>query len=153
MSDELLRSGCGDALRDADGLRMMLSVQLSIRHTLNQRMLATLEIPFSQGSALVHLACGETVSCQELARLLGCGTSRLSRLACDLERRALVVRRRSSRDGRALDLSLTPAGRAIAERVPAVLAEAERVVLSRLSAEERVFLKRFLHRILGAIDV
>ncbi|MGU7779039.1 MarR family winged helix-turn-helix transcriptional regulator [Burkholderia sp. PU8-34] len=153
MSNELLQFGCGDALRDADGMRMMLSVQLSIRHVLNQSMLTTLGIPFSQGSALVHLARGEAVSCQELASLLGCGTSRLSRLACDLERRALVVRRRSGRDGRVLDLSLTPAGLAIAERVPAVLAEAERVVLSRLSAEERVFLKRLLHRILGAIDV
>ncbi|MBN3789779.1 MarR family transcriptional regulator [Burkholderia sp. Ac-20353] len=153
MSDVLLQTGSGSVPREADGFRMMLGVQLSINRVLNQRMLTTLEIPLSQGSALVHLARGGTMSCQELARLLGCGTSRLSRLACELERRALVVRRRSSQDRRTLDLSLTPAGLALAERVPSVLAESERVILSRLSEEERGFLKRFLHRLLGALSV
>lgn len=152
MSDDLFRFGCGDLLREAEAFRTMLSVQLSIKRVMNHHMFKALQIPFTQGSALVHLARDETVSCQTLAKLLGCGTSRVSRLASDLERRALVVRSRNGEDRRALDLSLTPAGAAIAKRVPAVLAEAEQLILGRLSMEERVFLKRFLRRILGEID-
>lgn len=49
-------------------------------------------------------------------------------------------------------MSLTARGRWIAERVPDVVEEAERIVLGRLSAEERAFLKRFLQRIVDKID-
>ncbi|AFQ49945.1 MarR family winged helix-turn-helix transcriptional regulator [Burkholderia cepacia] len=141
-----------DVPREADGFRTMLGVQLAVRQVLNQRMQAALGVQYSQGSALVQLARCDTMSCQALAKLLGCGTSRLTRLAQDLERRGLIVRRRNDLDRRALDLSLTARGRQIAERVPAVVEEAERIVLSRLSVEERTFLKRFLQRIVGEID-
>ncbi|WP_423395559.1 MarR family winged helix-turn-helix transcriptional regulator [Burkholderia sp. LMG 21824] len=148
-----MRSTFPDVPREIDSFRTMLGVQLAVRQALNQRMQSVLEIQFSHGSALVHLARHDTMSCQALAKSLGCGTSRLSRLAQDLERRALIVRSRNSQDHRALDLSLTAPGMRIAERVPSVVAEAERVVLMRLSAEERMFLKRFLQRILGEIDI
>ncbi|WP_231716779.1 MarR family winged helix-turn-helix transcriptional regulator [Burkholderia ubonensis] len=130
----------------------MLGVYVSVKRLFNQRTLTALGIPFSHGSALVHLARSETVSCQELAGSLGCGTGRISRLVDDLENRALVVRRRNGDDRRALDLALTPAGLALAERIPSVLAEARDAVLNRLSAQERAFLKRFLYRIIGEID-
>ncbi|KWD74778.1 MarR family winged helix-turn-helix transcriptional regulator [Burkholderia ubonensis] len=152
MSDRLSSPGCEDASRELDGVRLMLGVHESIRRLVNQRMLTSLGIPFSQGSALAHLARGDTVSCQALAGWLGCGTSRLSRLVQDLESRALVVRGRHGGDRRELALSLTPAGLAVAERIPAVLAQAGHAVLDRLSAHERAFLKQFLYRIVEEID-
>ncbi|ABB05608.1 MarR family winged helix-turn-helix transcriptional regulator [Burkholderia lata] len=152
MSGESLRPTFCDVPFEADGFRTMQSVQLMIRNVVNQRMLIALGVQFSQGSALVHLARSDTMSCQALANLLGCGTSRLTRLAQDLERRALIVRRRNGQDRRALDLSLTSRGMEIAERVPFVVSEAEQVVLGRLSMEERMILKRFLQRILREID-
>ncbi|WP_431823773.1 MarR family winged helix-turn-helix transcriptional regulator [Burkholderia sp. F1] len=152
MSDSLSPPGCDDASRQLDGVRLMLGVHESIRRLVNQRTLTSLGMPFSQGSALAHLARSDTVSCQALAGWLGCGTGRLSRLVDDLESRALVVRRRNGDDRRALDLALTPAGQALAERIPSVLAEARHAVLNRLSAQERAFLKQFLYRIIGEID-
>ncbi|AYQ42117.1 MarR family transcriptional regulator [Burkholderia aenigmatica] len=152
VPDSLARSGLGDASREADGFRTMLGAQLAIKHVLDQTMLAAFGIRSSQGRALVQLARGGAMSCQRLASVLGCGTSRLTRLAQDLERRALIVRCRDDRDRRALVLTLTPAGMAIAERVPAIIAEAEAVAMGPLTVEERMFLARLLQRILGERD-
>ncbi|MCR5893204.1 MarR family transcriptional regulator [Burkholderia sp. HAN2018] len=152
MFEQSLRSPVRDVPREVDGFRTMMAVQISIRNVLNERMLRALGVQFSQGNALAHLARSEATSCQELAKSLGCGTSRLTRLAQDLERRGLIVRRRDGRDRRTLNLSLTSKGREIAERVPPVVEEAERIVLGRLSEEERMFLRRFLRRIICEID-
>ncbi|WP_433704921.1 MarR family winged helix-turn-helix transcriptional regulator [Paraburkholderia sacchari] len=151
MSIQSVGPAFDDVPREADGFRTMLCAQLAVRRVLNQRMQSALGVPFSQASALVQLARCNTMPCHALAKSLGCGTSRLTRLAQDLERRALIVRRRNDQDSRALDLSLTATGWRIAERVPAVVEEAERIVLQGLSMEERRFLKRFLQRILGEI--
>lgn len=152
MIEPSRRSPIRDVPREVDGFRTMMAVQLSIRNVLNERMLTALGVQFSQGNALAHLARGDALSCQALASALGCGTSRLTRLAQDLERRGLIVRRRDGRDRRTLNLSLTPKGREIAERVPSVVEEAEQIVLGRLSEEERKFLKRFLRRIICEIE-
>lgn len=130
----------------------MLGVYVSIKRQFNQRTSTSLGIPLSQCCALVHLARSETVSCQALASSLGCGTGRMSRLVDDLEKRAWITRRRNDDDRRTLELALTPAGRALAERIPSVLAEARQFVLNRLSTQERAVLKRFLDRMLGEID-
>lgn len=152
VPDPRVRSGLGDASRELEGFRTMLGVQLGIKRVLDQNMLATLGIRFSQGRALVQLARGGAMSCRRLASVLGCDASRLTRLAQDLERRALIARCRDGRDRRALVLTLTPAGMGIAERVPAVIAEAEAIALGQLTAEERMFLKRLLQRMLGERD-
>ncbi|MBZ5790710.1 MarR family winged helix-turn-helix transcriptional regulator [Burkholderia contaminans] len=152
MSDRLSARGCRDVSREIGDVCSMLGVYVSIKRHFNQRTSTSLGISFSQCCALVHLACSETVSCQALASSLGYGTGRLSRLADDLEKRAWIVRRRNDDDRRALELALTPAGRALAARIPSALAEARHDALNRLSAQERAVLKRFLERMLGEID-
>ncbi|KVC52961.1 MarR family transcriptional regulator [Burkholderia stagnalis] len=152
MADRFSPPDRRDVSRELDAVRSILGVHASIKRLFEQATLTALGMPFSQGRALVHLARGEAVSCQALARSLGCGAGRMSRLVDDLEKRAWVVRRRHDDDRRTLDLALTPAGLALAERIPAVLAEVRRGVLNRLSAQERAVLKRFLERMLGEID-
>lgn len=133
-------------------LTLIFRVHSFVKRIVNQRMLSLLGISFSQGSALLHLANSPAVSCQELAQQLGCGTSRISRLLHDLEKRRLVESRRDATDRRALQLSLTPEGAALAHRVPDVLREAEHRVLCVLPNDERRCLLTFLSRLATHID-
>lgn len=132
--------------------RLIFMAQTTIKRVVNHTMLSTLGVSFSQGSALYQLTRGCEVSCQELSKLLGCGPSRISRLVQELQTRNFVECRREGTDRRVLQVSLTPEGRALAYRVPAVLRDAERLVLNVLSDEERRFLARFLCRIATNLD-
>lgn len=133
-------------------LTLIFRVQSFVKRVVNQRMLSSLGISFSQGNALLHLASSPTVSCQELAQQLGCGTSRISRLVHELEKRRLVESRRDSTDRRALRLSLTAEGAALAHRVPDIVRDAEHRVLCVLPSDERRCLLRFLSRLTANID-
>ena len=137
---------------DTDDLRLVLRVHTLGKRVVNQKMLSALGISFSQGSALLHLARSPEVSCQELAQLLGCGASRISRLIHELEKRRLVESWRDSTDRRALQLALTPDGAALACRVPAVLRDAEFMVLSVLPDDHRRSLLKFLSRMVGNMN-
>ncbi|MGD1879598.1 MAG: GNAT family N-acetyltransferase [Kiloniellaceae bacterium] len=71
-----------------------------------------LDSPFSltEGRVLYELAHHETASAAELAGELGLDSGYLSRILKGFEKRGLLERRRSERDGRAVTLSLTEAG-------------------------------------------
>ncbi|MGF1593952.1 MAG: GNAT family N-acetyltransferase [Kiloniellaceae bacterium] len=71
-----------------------------------------LESPFSltEGRVIYELAHHETTSASELAAELGLDSGYLSRILKGFEKRGLLERRRSEADGRAADISLTPAG-------------------------------------------
>lgn len=142
-----------DASEDlTSDFRLVFRVQALVKRLVNQKMLSVLGITFSQGSALLHLARSAEVSCQELAQLLGCGTSRISRLIHDLEKRRLVESRRDGTDRRVLQLALTPDGAALAHRVPLVLRDAEQAVLAVLPGAEQRCLLKFLSRLALNID-
>ncbi|MEX3985492.1 MarR family winged helix-turn-helix transcriptional regulator [Paraburkholderia sp. EG287A] len=148
MDDRFVPSSSGDQSHAADGFRLILSVQLAVRRLVNQRTLTTLDMPFPQVSALVELARGESVSCNELAERLAYDASHISRLTHDLESRRLIARHRNERDRRALDLLLTSTGLVTAAQASSLLMEAENTILSGFTAEERGGLKRLLQRIL-----
>jgi DNA-binding MarR family transcriptional regulator len=131
---------------EADEIRLVFRVHTMVKRVVNQTMLSALGISLSHGSALLHLARSHEVSCQELAQLLGCGTSRISRLIQELEKRRLVESRRGSTDRRVLQLSLTPNGAALADRVPAVLRDAELRTFCVLAGDDRRCLIKFLSR-------
>ena len=122
------------------------------KRLVNQKMLSEVDLSLSQGSALLFLMQSPEVSCQELAQLLGCGTSRISRLMHELEKRRLVESWRSPTDRRVLQFALTPEGAALACRVPSVLREAERQMLSVLTRRERRRLLELLGRIIVDVD-
>ena len=131
---------------EMDEIRLVFRAHTMVKRVMNQTMLSALGISLSHGSALLHLARSREVSCQDLAQLLGCGTSRISRLIQELEKRRLVESRRGSTDRRVLQLSLTLNGAALADRVPAVLRDAELITFSVLPGDDRRCLIKFLSR-------
>jgi DNA-binding MarR family transcriptional regulator len=72
---------------------------------------------------LFKLAHGECATVAELARTLQSDPGAMTRALDRLEAKGLVARVRSSEDRRVVNLELTDAGRALADVVPAVLAE------------------------------
>ncbi|HEY9538872.1 MAG TPA: MarR family transcriptional regulator, partial [Kiloniellaceae bacterium] len=80
-----------------------------------------LESPFSltEARVLYELAHHETASAKELAGELGLDGGYLSRILQRFEKQGLLARRRSARDGRAADITLTQDGLAAFARINA----------------------------------
>ncbi|MFA5664938.1 MarR family winged helix-turn-helix transcriptional regulator [Castellaniella sp.] len=101
-------------------------------------VLATLRVaPEPQGLAPRYL----------LSRLL-CSSGGLSNLLKRLETRGLIARRADPDDGRGVLVSLTPDGRALADRAMPDHARVEQQLIAMLSAEEQDVLARLLNRLL-----
>ena len=73
--------------------------------------------------------------------------STLSRLLVAMQRRNLIVRRRSGLDGRALSLTLTPRGLALTEKVAPHAVRYEGLAMKGMSAREVASLKELLKRV------
>ena len=104
----------------------------------------------SDAAALITLrnyAEGEPLDL--LRRALALSHPAVVRLADRLQERGLVERRRSQRDGRAVALRLTPAGRRAADEELAARASAIDDVLAPLDATERRALEAMLERMLA----
>jgi DNA-binding MarR family transcriptional regulator len=93
---------------------------------------APIEVTLVQHRLLVLLATGGDQTVGTLAEQLEVNASNASRLCDRLQKLGLVARDRSSRDGRAVDVSLTPAGRGLLEAVRTHRRHEVRRVLSRM---------------------
>jgi DNA-binding MarR family transcriptional regulator len=105
----------------------------------------------SDAAALVTLrnyAEGEPLDL--LRRALALSHPGVVRLADRLQARGLVERHRSPRDGRAVALRLTPAGRHAADTALAARGEAIAAALATLDPAQRRALAPMLERMLGA---
>jgi MarR family transcriptional repressor of emrRAB len=105
----------------------------------------------SDAAALITLrnyAEGEPL--ELLRRALALSHPGVVRLADRLQRRGLVERRRSERDGRAVALRLTPAGRRAADEAQAARADTVDAALAALGKDERRALDGMLERMLAA---
>ena len=105
----------------------------------------------SDAAALVTLrnyADGEPLDL--LRRALALSHPGVVRLADRLQARGLVERHRSERDGRAVALRLTPAGRRAADAALAARGEAIGAALATLEPAQRRALAPMLERMLGA---
>src|SRR5215216_4280478 len=105
----------------------------------------------SDAAALITLrnyAEGEPLDL--LRRALALSHPGVVRLADRLERRGLVERRRSERDGRAVALRLTPAGRRAASEAQTARAAAIDTALAALRPNEQTALTGMLERMLAA---
>jgi DNA-binding MarR family transcriptional regulator len=85
-----------------------------------------------------------------LRRALALSQPGVVRLADRLQARGLVERHRSERDGRAVGLRLTPAGRSAADAALAARGGAIAAALDTLDAGQRRALAPMLERMLGA---
>jgi DNA-binding MarR family transcriptional regulator len=113
-----------------------------------QRTMPELGITSAQGSVLFMLASGKCTLAAEVAREYGIDASAATRLVDRLEKRGLLTRVRCSKDRRIVRLAVTPEGRAIAARMPAIFASVREHLLSGFTLEEVGFLKSMLRRAL-----
>ena len=99
-------------------------------------------LSLTEGRVIWELAQRETATASELAAELGLDTGYLSRILGGFERRGLIDRRPSERDGRQVAIALTEAGRALyamldtssREAIAALLGELDGADQARLAA-------------------
>jgi DNA-binding MarR family transcriptional regulator len=99
------------------------------------------------------LAADPSLSNAELARRTAVSSATMISTVRGLERRGYVARAHDPRLGRIVQLSLTPAGRAVLEQVEERVAAAEESLLAPLETAERDALLRTLWRIAGTQGV
>jgi DNA-binding MarR family transcriptional regulator len=83
----------------------------------------------------------------ELSERTSIDMSTLSRLLVAMQRKNLIVRRRSGLDGRALSLTLTPRGLALTEKIVPNALRYEDVAIEGMSVREVATLKDLLKRV------
>ncbi len=88
----------------------------------------------------------------ELAERTSIDLSTLSRLLVSMQRRRLIVRRRSGLDRRALSLTLTEKGLELVEEVAPIALSYEKLAMEGLSADEVKQLKNLLRKIFESLD-
>jgi DNA-binding MarR family transcriptional regulator len=86
----------------------------------------------------------------ELARYLGLDKSSVTGLVDRAEKRGLVRHRPSSKDGRGVEVSITGAGRKLAQRAAAEFGERVAALVAPLRAAERELLSELVTRMLVA---
>ena len=96
----------------------------------------------------VHAGYADTVA--ELARVCTVDTGSMTRLLDRLEAKGLCRRVRSQTDRRVVHIELTPAGVAVAERVPHILCDVYNQALAGFSPEEWAQLQSMLARLIDA---
>src|SRR5918997_6604513 len=111
------------------------------------RALEELGMSVHEFAILHRLEQGGSVHGRELSRTLRLHPSNLVALLDQLEADALIARRRDPNDRRRQIIKLTPAGTERLHRASAAVAEAERELLSPLSADDRRRLHSYLEQL------
>lgn len=128
---------------------LMRQVLTSILQEADRR-LVELDLTHAQWLPLFRLLnCPHETTAVTLARDLQVDPAAVTRLIDRLEAKQLVRRERSCTDRRVVNLALTDAGRAVAERVPPVLTEVLNTHLTGFSVEEFEQLMGLLRRLLS----
>ncbi len=104
-----------------------------------------LSISFTQWLVLVHLAQEVHISATRLSAQLGHDMGALTRVVDALETRGLVRRARSSRDRRAVEIAITPAGRRQAQ-------EAKRLIVELLNRLVEPFTESEIDTLIGLLQ-
>jgi len=102
---------------------------------------------------LQRLAGARALSVNELAARTLTHQSSVSVVVTKLERRKLVRRDRAPDDARRVEVSLTPAGRAVLERAPAAAQDRLIAALALMGRPARARLARDLGQLLGAMGL
>lgn len=100
----------------------------------------------AQWGPLFLISVGRAHTAAALAQELEVGPGAMTRTLDRLERKGLLLRRRSEQDRRLVMLELTEEGERAAARVPAVLSEVYNAHLAGFSADEFATLKGLLAR-------
>lgn len=127
---------------------LMLQLTTLMRREVDVRMAAH-GLTDAQWKPLFMLKIGRADSPHGLARVLDCDAGALTRTVDRLEAKGLIERERSESDRRVVHLRLTEAGRAAAEIVPHVLAEAQNDLFAGFSRDEWAQLRGYIERLIA----
>lgn len=108
----------------------------------------SLDITQAQASCLMMLATGRAATVTDLGRELNTDMGSVTRLLSRMEKRGLIERRRRDADRRVVDLSVTPQGQELVERLPAVFCKVLAHHFRGFSEEEIQLLRTMLRRVI-----
>lgn len=123
-------------------------VRMALGSAIDHEM-ADYEVSHDQWGILIMIAQGHGDTAAELSRETLCDTGSMTRMIDRLEAKGLVSRTRSADDRRVVRLALSDAGRALADRLPAVMVRVLNRHLAGFSEAELEALKAFLRRMLA----
>lgn len=122
------------------------------KNTLSQGVeqeVSGLDMTHAQASCLMMLAKGEATTVTDLARNLNTDAGSVTRLLSRMEKRGLIARTRRDDDRRVVDLSMTPEGNAMVEKLPAAFCNVMRRHFEGFEPEEIEVLRGMLLRIIA----
>jgi DNA-binding MarR family transcriptional regulator len=148
-----MTTGSGERL-DTSAVDHLFGFQLAIAAAQTRKVfLRNVGEPFElrtvEFTLLMVLLKNTRVSPKQLARTLAMTAPAITVLIDKMAARGLVERRRSSTDGRALEVLLTVEGEALARSAHAKSLSMEDALLQRLSPGERVMLRELLVKFWG----
>ncbi|WP_019448353.1 MarR family transcriptional regulator [Cupriavidus sp. BIS7] len=108
-----------------------------------------MDMTHAQASCLMMLAKGEANTVTDLARELSTDAGSVTRLLSRMEKRGLIERTRRDNDRRVVDLSLTPEGETMVDKLPVVFCNVMRRHFDGFSQEEIDILRSFLLRLIA----
>jgi DNA-binding MarR family transcriptional regulator len=139
----------GDDYRAEDSIGYLLRLSLSaIRRRLDRQMTRH-ALTGLQMLPLAAIGNGLCRTAAELARLNDTDPGATSRMLDRLEAKGLLQRARSAEDRRVVQLELTAAGLAIAQKIPFAVADTLNEALCDFSAAEVETLRKMLRRIVA----
>jgi MarR family 2-MHQ and catechol resistance regulon transcriptional repressor len=94
------------------------------------------EISISQSHILDVLAAEGDLSMQQLARRMFKSISTMTRVAGQLVRKGYIKRRQDAEDGRVVQVSITPQGKAILAAIQRDMIETQKAVLQSIPVDE-----------------
>ena len=134
-----------EQLSPVDGLaQLSFVIQGTLEHRAAEHDLSVIQ------TRLLGILRDRTPTMHELARFLGLDKSSVTGLVDRAERRGLVTRLPSATDRRAVQVSLTAAGRALVSQAAARFETDVTALLSRLPPRDRETLSRLVSRLLTA---
>jgi DNA-binding MarR family transcriptional regulator len=122
-------------------------VNTRLTHLVTQRTRVELGITGQQAWILFLLASGRCGSPSEIAKACGIDLSAVTRILDRVEKRGLLLRIRSTRDRRLVQLHLTESGHALAARVPQIVDSIFEHAQAGLTEAEVGFLESLLRRV------
>lgn len=137
----------GDDYRIDESIGYLMRVALSGLKRDAELLLQAHGMTSEQALPLLAMSQGLCRNGADLARFYDMDPGAITRMLDRIEAKGLIERVRSAEDRRVVELRLTRAGRALALRIPAVLADTLNGVLRGFTREEVEHLKDMLRRI------
>ena len=100
-----------------------------------------------QALILVSLTARDQVTAKELGQAVRLDSATLTGTLDRMVKAGLLERRTDAEDRRAISICLTPDGRKTGKDISAIVADANRDFLKRLSPAEALMLKELLHKL------